>query len=198
MQAALLAALIGCDQGPPEGPPAAEPPLLVPSKSPRVKFKGGRRLGTDLSRALGLPPDGLCQELGQYDCINDAHRIALGGIEPYQLRFNRPLETIPVTSLMAVERVVLSACGRAVTRDLEQPAEARIFGPLAGDHEPEARLRVAASLYRRLLGRDAASSETEALLSFFDEVAKTSPEPERDWAVLACFAVGTSVEALFY
>lgn len=186
----LLVLLLGCDAA---SEPAPDPQItaVVASKDPRLKFKGGRRLGIALGRALGLEPNELCRELGEFDCIEDAHRIALGGVEPYQLRFNRPLRTLPVTSLMAVERVVLSACTTAIGRDAS-------FEGRSPDTNKEELRPVVESFYRRLLQREVEAIEAKALLDFFDEVRAGSADPVRDWAVLACFAIGTSVEALFY
>lgn len=179
-------ALCGCE---PEAAPAPQLQEVIASKDPRVKFKGGRRLGIMLSNALGLPANELCRELGTFDCIEDAHRIALGGVEPYQLRFNRPLRTLPVTSLMAVERVVLSACATATGRDQSLVGRPQTTGK-------EELRAVVESLYRRLLQREVTEVEAEKLLNFYDEIE--SADPVHDWAVLACFAIGTSVEALFY
>lgn len=186
----FLVLLFGCDSNLESQPDPTIAPVIA-SKDPRVKFKGGRRLGIALSRGLGLEPSEICSELGTYDCIENAHRIALGGVEPYQLRFNRPLRTLPVTSLMAVERVVLSACTTATARDPSLNGRAR------GTPKEELRV-VVESLYSRLLQREASAAEAKALLDFFDEVQPNSSDPVHDWAVLACFAVGTSVEALFY
>jgi hypothetical protein len=179
----------GCDE--PDEPQIPEATVLIRSQAPHLKFKGGRRLGLALGRALGLEPGEICQELGTYDCIEDAHRIALGGVEPYLLRFNRPLHTLPVTSLQAVERVVLSACGKAMERD-------QSLAGLTAESTKEELRPVVESFYHRLLQRDVSEAEAIALLGFFDEVKATSDEPVREWAVLSCFAVGTSVEALFY
>ena len=63
------------------------------SRQARVKYKSGARYANDLAEALDLSRDAVCRELGRYDCVDEVHRIVLGGVEPYTLgvrsRFHR-------------------------------------------------------------------------------------------------------------
>ena len=170
-------------------------PVVVPdpaSRHPQVLAKTGEMYSQDLATALALPRDQVCKELGSYDCARVAHRIALGGVEPYVLRIDQPLNVTPVSAPLAVDRIALSACGARAEADFTAPGAAVIFGALAqgGSDGPALAVR---SLYDRLLGRDPDPSELSALLEL--NVAPASP---REFAVLACFVVATSLENLFY
>ncbi|MEO1337183.1 MAG: hypothetical protein AAFV29_16190 [Myxococcota bacterium] len=180
----------------------ASDPVVVSSLRPRVQFKGQRRWGADLSQALGLRRHELCRELSRYDCLDDVHRIALGGVEPYALGIDEPLAVLPVTAAIAVDRVALQACMQRVDRDLDPRSDdALIFGALRGGDSPSRRVRedVSAALYRRLLSRDARAEEVAALADFWTEVeVEGVAEPIREWATMTCFAVASSIESLFY
>lgn len=191
-------------------PPAPEPEVsepeapqgIIASHKARVKFKGGEVMLRDLATALDLPRDRACGELGRYDCIQEVHGIALGGVEPYNQGINTPLEVMPVTSAIAADRVALGACTRRVKLDFDAPAEAVIFGAIAnGPGAPDAAAlgETAKALYDRILRRDATDAEVAALVGFHAEVAaETGDDGRRRWAQLACFSVATTLEALFY
>lgn len=186
----------------PDMPPKPKTPTLLPSSRPRVNFKGGRRLGNDLSRALELPRAELCKELSSYDCVEQVHQITLGGVEPYRLGINDPVPVAPVTAPIAVDRIALQACDRRAELDLSADAQsALIFGSLLVDApEPskEALGQAVDKLYDRLLQRDATDDERRALVDFWSKTKARSAEPARDWATLSCFMIATSLEALFY
>lgn len=195
--------LLGCSDGgtveqPSEpGPEEVVETQVAPSTKARVKFKGPR-WATDLSRALEL--DQVCTELGRLDCVKDVHLIALGGTEPYRLGVQVPLPIAPVAAGNAADRVALSACITRADADFEAPDEAVVFGALArssglADEDLPA---VVSELYDRLLLRDPQADEVAALVDFANEVRADSDNPARDWAILSCFAVASSVEALFY
>lgn len=190
-----------------ESPTAAEPPVysnaLVPSRKARVKFKGGQRYATDLAAALEVPRSALCNELGQFDCVETVHRIALGGVDPYVKGVLEPLATSPVTAAIAVDRVALSACAVRVDADFAEPEAAVLFGALAGAEPgstpPEVLKTTAADLVDRLLRRDATPDEIAALIELHDTVLAEGVEaPRQVWARLGCFSVATMLEALFY
>lgn len=202
----LLAALtVACSDGgtvesaAPE--PTPEPPpvetQVSPSKKARVKFKGPR-WATDLSRALEL--DQICTELGRLDCVKDVHLIALGGTEPYRLGVREPLAVAPIAGGNAVDRVALNACVARVDADFEKPDDALFFGALAQSSglADEDLAPAAEKLYDRLLLRDAQVDEVAALVAFAEDVRADSDNPARDWAILSCFAVASSLESLFY
>ena len=177
---------------------------LVPSLKSRVKFKGATRIGTDLSRALSLPGDALCNELGLYNCLS-VHQIVLGGMEPYRLGINRPLPKAGLTAPIAADRIALAACAERARLELESEAM-----PILFEQKPDAgetpsltwRNAVINELYKRILSRDAEAAEQMMLTAFFDEVVlehgESSDEALRDWLTLSCFSIATTLEALFY
>lgn len=214
---ALLAGLLllaGCEDDAPAKPKAKKPQTtdsaVVPSKQPRVRAKGGARYAADLAVALGLPRDQLCKELGSLDCVDDVHRIVLGGVEPYDLGIYQPLAVSPMTAPIAVDRVALSACARAARRDVQQRDAAVFLRDIAAGQALSAadREAVAKRIYDRLLLRDAEAFEVEALVGLHDDVvaelaaAQTTTtaagDADEQWLTLACFAVASGTEALFY
>ena len=164
----------------------------VTSRHPNVLAKNGEVLHRDLAAALELPREEVCRELGLYDCAKTAHRIVLGGTEPYGLRVDEPLPVAPVTAPIAVDRVALQACGRRVAKDFDAPTEARVFGPLAR-REANGRDAAVTALYARLLAREPEPRERELVLRLGD-----APATDREFAVLACFTVSTTLEFLFF
>lgn len=197
----------GCADDAPVGPSKTPPdPTTEPgppaSPTPRVRFKGPKRLALELARILDLDESDVCTELGQYDCFA-VHNVSLGGADPFGVALYSPSETSTATTPIAVERVVLAGCIERAARDLETPASAVIFkdvvtsgGELDVDSDA---VRVAIdSLYTRSMQRHASDSEVSHLLSLYADVAAESPSPARDWASLSCFAVLTSLETLFY
>jgi hypothetical protein len=159
---------------------------------------------------LGLPRDQLCRELGVQDCVDQTHRVVLGGVEPYDLGIYNPLAVAPMTAPIAADRVALAACGAAARRDVTKPADAVFFAglqPLAGLTDAQRR-QVAERLYDRLLLRDAEAFEVDALVGLHGDVVAelaaagttttAAGGADEQWLTLSCFAVATSLEALFY
>jgi hypothetical protein len=193
---------IGCSSstGEPNQGGADDP---LESAKARVKFKEQGRYVRDLAAALDLPRDEVCNELGLYDCYDVAHRITLGGVEPYRRGIRDPLPVAPVTAPIAVDRVALSACSTRVDRDFESPSNASMFRQLAEVGATEATLETSArTIYDRVLRRDATRGEVDSLVAFYDETVEaldgTDQEPAREWAIASCFAVATTLEGLFY
>lgn len=151
------------------------------SRAPRARFIGGARYAQRLARGLELEGGALCLELGVLDCV-EAHRIALGGVDAYRLGIREPLDPLPNTAPMIVDRIALSACTDRAQRDEEEPA-ARVL--------PESRDARLEALFVRLLGRT--PTEAEAV------IWREAPgEPGVLGATLDCYAVATLEEALFY
>lgn len=187
----------GASEAPPPGSPSDPAPPSIPevdvqSRSPSLKRKDGEQLTLDLALALELDRDEVCRELGRYDCARDAHRIVLGGVEPYQLRIDRPLPAVGVSAPLAVERVALSACSARARADFAPGATPVVFGPLV-EGRTGGRGEVVDALYERLLGR-APDSEERTMLSEWTEPGLT----DAHFATLACFVVATTLEQLFY
>ncbi len=200
----LSFAIFGCEPGAPQGggdnhdagsspPPgdAGSAAVDYRSRAPALKRKDGEQLSRDLAQALEIGRNEVCLELGQYDCAEEAHKISLGGVEPYRLRIDEPLPGVGVAGPIAVERVALSACGLRARKDFEGPEPPVVFGPLGS--AGGSRAAVVDDLYERLLGR-APDPEERAMLSEWTAPGMT----DRDFAVLACFVVATSLEHLFY
>jgi len=169
------------------------------SSDPRIKFKDGARYLRDLSTALQIPRESICKELGQYDCYTDAFRIVLGGVEPYGNAIVEPLETASLTTPIALDRVALRVCTERVAEDVKNPTEAVLFLP--GPPSKKWKQTTAVRMYDKLLQRDARKDEINRLLDFYDAVAaegRPAAETARDWTVLGCFSVASSLESVFY
>lgn len=179
----------------PGGPsPDAGSAVDPTSRAPQLQRKTGGVLARDLAQALELPRDAVCRELGIHDCAEVAHRIVLGGVEPYVLRVDEPIPGTAVSAPIAADRLALAACGERARRDFERPGEAVLFGALARGGDPaSARADAVGGLYRRLLAREPDPSERAAL-----EQLAAGPATDQDFAVLACFTIATTLEHLFY
>jgi hypothetical protein len=198
--------LTGPDQGPSPSDGSDDPSLaLSPSKEAILRFKGGKLFATTLSKGLEIPRPELCLELGRYDCVDAVHNITLGGVEPYRIGVNEPLSATAVTTPLAVERVAFAACEKRVRRDFDAPDQAKIFGSLVELEGPldgpasERVDRMTTLLYRRLLLRNPEPGELADFRTFYEDVRKAgSPELRRDFAILSCVAIATTMESLFY
>ncbi len=166
------------------------------SRINRVQPRSGEVWARDLGHALGLQPWELCAELGTRDCVEEAHRITLGGVEPATLGIDAPLPEPSVSAPMAADRVAISACGERYARDKAGPAV--IFGPVLERDNRWRREEVGAALVLRMLGRPATEAELDALEALYDTIKDQADDPVRSWAVGACVVVTTSTEALFY
>ncbi|MEO1229151.1 MAG: hypothetical protein AAFZ18_09615, partial [Myxococcota bacterium] len=151
--------------------------VVTRSASPALKRKTGTQLTSDLAQALELPREAVCAELGLYRC-EEAHRIVLGGVEPYSLRIDRPLGGVPVSAPIATDRLALSACGARVEADFT--SDPVLFGPLVSG-SPDGRALVVDALYDRFLGRAPTATERAELSAFAPDAS------DREFAQLACF-----------
>jgi hypothetical protein len=170
---------------------------LTKSTRARLLWKRNVALEKDIARALELAPDEVCNELGAASCTREVHHVALGGAAPFSLGLHKALPAPMLSTAVVVDRVVLSACSNRVAEDVEGPAV--VFtaidlrderAPAAGD---EAFEQTVAALYRRFLSRDPTDEEVSVL----GELA-LEPMTAREFAVLACYAVGSTTEFLFY
>ena len=73
------------------------------SQNPRARFKGVERISKEFSRILEMPENELCEELGQYSCLGQVHRITLGGVEPYRANIYTPVEGTAMTAPVAID-----------------------------------------------------------------------------------------------
>jgi hypothetical protein len=167
------------------------------SERAHVRFKKQQLLENDLASALELTPAELCQEFESLSCINEVHHLALGGVDAYKNSIFHGIEESLPTTPIAMERIVLNACGERVKRDFSGggviftnlPAKVTDTKVLAGS---------IGTLFERALRRPASADEVKTLQGFYDEVAKTTANATETWATLACYMVLTSVEAVFY
>jgi hypothetical protein len=175
---------------------------VAPSRLARVKYKSGALYANDLAAALDLERDAVCRELGRYDCVDEVHRIVLGGVEPYTLGVHEPLPLNGVTTPIAQDRVALAACTERIERDLE--ASKPVFlRKIDVDAPTPAQLEATAKrFYDRILRRAATPAEASALVQFYstvtDEPGESRATATRDWAILSCFMVATTLESIFY
>lgn len=189
---------------------------LAASRQARVKYKSGARYANDLAAALDLQRDAVCRELGRYDCVDEVHRIVLGGVEPYTLGVREPLPSIGVTAPIAQDRVALAACTERIERDLaavyrvppDAAAEPLFLTAVDVDAPTPGQLEATAGrFYDRILRRAATPDEVSALAQFHSTVTDEPGESggtvtratvTRDWAILSCFMVATTLENIFY
>ena len=192
---------LACD-GPPvdssgdvprELPPVESEPF-APAARADLRMKRWRQISLDLQGALELGPDDVCRETDLYDCF-DLHAVPMGGLSRDNGIYDAS-EGVGVTTGLAVERVVLQACWRRV--ELDRGEDPVVFDIDLDDDRLSTgdRRDQAATLYQRMLGRDPLDAERDLLVDFHDSVVEDGTNA--DWAVLSCFVVGTSSEALFY
>jgi hypothetical protein len=175
-------------------------PELKRAQRGELQWKRNAALQRDLMRALELPEDAVCNELGRGSCTREIHHISLGGADPLQIGLYDPLPDTLVSTPIVLDRVVMSACASRANLDGAGPPvvftdlDLAAAAPAADD---EATLATITGLYRRLLSRDPEPHELTTLGALtVDDDGK--PVSARDFAVLTCFAIGTSTEFLFF
>lgn len=193
---------------PPPGtePDSGPPPVVSKSTRNNLRFKGPERLTADYAAALELPPDQLCNELGQYSCAESVHTVTLGGVDPYQSGFYEPLPFTGVTTPIAVDRMALAGCSRRVALDVATPSQAVLFQDVTLDAQGRlvdregTAVRAAINvLYQRGLQRDAQAAELDSWVQLAADIESSiSPQPGRDWMTAVCFAVLSSAESVFF
>ena len=189
----IVFALVAC--GDPEIP--TPPPVDAEACAPPVMWKRTTALVDDVYAALSLDPS-TCVEAGAATCVQ-AHKVALGEAEPFMKTLYQRPKTPLATTPLAFERVVVRACAERV--ELDRAGEPVVFAALdfsAAAVEPtgSGTEAVVAELYRRFHGREPTAREVLAIQWLaVDEAGRRAPA---DFALLACIAVGSSVESLFY
>jgi len=201
---ALAALFVGCpsEDAPVETPPTAPVYDLGEPTSVKadLKMKRWRQLQLDLEGALELPPDDVCNETGLYDC-RILHNVPLGGVSIENGLF-RPIDALSATTGLAVERFVMQACATRAVRDAQAIAAGET--PLLFALEPDGTTLdretadpIITSLYRRLLARDPLPDELDAVYATHSGIVEDGGRT-LEWAWMACFAIGTTTEALLY
>jgi hypothetical protein len=176
------------------------PAELQRAQRGELQWKRNVALQRDLMRALELPEDGVCDELGRGSCTREIHHILLGGADPLRIGLYEPLPDTLVSTPIVLDRVVMSACVHRV--DLDAAGAPVVFtgldlGAAAPSPDDEAFTATVTALYRRLLSRDPAPEELSALAALAVDDAG-QPVAARDFAAMTCFAIGTSSEFLFF
>lgn len=207
--------LSACPAPSPSGPDAGTPPAdsgtgstgeVAPSSRNNLRFKNPEQLTAHFASALSLPPEQVCNELGQYPCTMYVHNVALGGVEPYDVGLYEPLRSTGVTTPIVIDRVALAACLRRVSLDVATPGEAVLFKGLELDAQGRLANREGApvrdaitALYQRALLRDPTQAEVGTLSQLATQLESTgSQTPGRDWMTASCFAVLSSAESVFF
>jgi outer membrane murein-binding lipoprotein Lpp len=200
-----LVLLAGCGSGDDIIAPddeVGEDPALEVSRDPDVQWKRAAAVERDLMRALELSSEQLCREVGVAPCVSQVHLVALGGHDPYGLGLYESLAAPLATTPIALDRVVLSGCAARADLDRDAGNAAVVFTGFdlaavtpAGD-DPRVAAMVT-ELYHRLLAREPLVAEIETLGELtIDDAGE--PIGGRDFAVLACYAIATTTEFLFF
>lgn len=179
------------------GPEAVADEPLTKSTRARLLWKRNVALEKDIVRALELEPDEVCNELGTASCTREVHHVALGGAAPFTLGLHKALPTPMLSTAVVVDRVLLSACSNRVAKDVDGPPVVFTAIDLSDERAPaagdEAFDKTVTALYRRFLSRDPTDEE----VSVFGDLV-TEPMTAQEFAILACYAVGSTTEFLFY
>lgn len=178
----------------------APPPFQV-SPAPSLVWKRQAALGRDLGRALQLPADELCNELGGAPCA-EVHEVSLGGNDPYQIGLYEPVENPLASTPVVIDRFVLGACSAAAERDQAGPAlvftDLDLSAPDVGADGVRASAEAqVGALYRALLSRDAQPEEVAIVMELTQD-ASGAPVSALDFAKASCFTIATTTEFLFY
>jgi|GEM_PF-929738 len=204
----LFSVLVACIEAPapPPGPPVIDDPLagIAASTKNELLWRRARAVQTGLAQALAIPAEDVCRELDRYSCVDLVHQVQLGGNEPFAQGLYEPLRAPSTTTALSFDRVALSACSAAVEIDAERPAPVIFRGhpltdePLrdSDDDAVGARL-LGATLVQRLHAREPQPRELDALLPLLVD-DDGAPVSGRTFAKLACFAVASTTESLFY
>ncbi len=181
--------------------------VFAVSSKAQVRFKRSDRLANDITLGLGLSLATVCNELGQYSCTSLVHPLALGGVDAYNIGLYEPVPFTGLTTPIVVDRIALSACTQRVSLDLATPAAAQMFkgisfdasGKLTDVNSPAVRASLEL-LYKQMLMRSPTDAEVGHLKQLYADILAlpNKPEPGKTWLTLSCFAVVSSVEAVFY
>lgn len=169
-----------------------------------VKRKRSHLIRNSLSKVLALDSKSMCLELGTLPCVDVVHKVSLGGMNAYGNAQYRNPERADVTSPIALDRVVLSACGMRAGLDLQSPEQAVIFRDikLSIDQRLVDNAAVAesiANLYRRAFQREPTQYEINSLKDLYIKIYDEQPTAAvKNWMTLSCYAVLTSLENAFY
>ena len=186
----------------------------VPSPKNIVHRKRADVLRNILYKALDLPDKrAVCTELGKkkLQCADVVHRVSLGRMEPYNNSQYQHPDGVSITSPLAFDRLILTACSQralmdaATSRDnVLSDKEAIIFksvkltndGRLVQNEAIDAAI---VRLYQRGLARDPTPFEVQTIKDMYEEIFKENRIGSAiNWMKLSCFVVFSSIEGAFY
>lgn len=184
--------------------PVDEGPGFEISSKADLRWKRATPLKNDLMVGLGLNELEVCSELGLDGlCFSLIHLVPLGANDPVKAAMYKPVSEPGATAPLALDRVVLSACGTRADLDATAPAGSRVvwreidLEATALDPNDVAIANDVQGLYRRLLARNPTAEETALVASLAEDV-NGEPVSPRDFAKMACYAVATTSEFLFH
>lgn len=169
--------------------PASEAPAPEP-----LQWRRTAAFVADIHGALELDASTGCRELDQVPCA-DVHLVGLGGNDVFGAGQYQPVARPLATTPLVVDRFVLGACANRVT--LDSSSEARVFTELdlaASTVAPNdaAVTATVQELYRRLLRRNPTQAEVDEVRTLAEGTSA------KDFALAACFAIGTSTETVLF
>lgn len=187
-------------------PPDMAPDMPIPveadfkiSTRPGLVWKRRDALTLDLSRALSLPADQLCNELGTAPCAA-VHQVSLGANEPFLLGMYLPVGSPLATTPAVVDRMVLASCASAAKASQEGSAavfEAIDWASATAPADAGALDAHTTELYQRFLSRDPSPAELTVARELAVD-AEGQPLATEDYATLTCYAVGSLTEFVMY
>ena len=178
------------------------------SQRNRIRFKGVYRLENDFGQMLDLSPGDICNELERFSCFSFVHAITLGGVEAYEANIYKALGSTAATAPLSIERIALHACTKRYDTDVNDRANAILFGDLQTNADASQLADVNGQdvadtitrIFKRILLRLPTMEELELFRQMYRDItaAADAVKPAREWAILSCFVAMTSIESLFY
>lgn len=161
-----------------------------------VIWKRYRAMENGMMRAMGLNKEQLCNELGQFSCVDRIHLFNLGGNDPFVAAQGKRASDPTILTPVAMERLAMHACVNRLELDKAAGSEqALVFKGFAINADPmpaDAIGPLVTELYRRILARDPSPEE----LGKMGEFAQQGIGSEQ-FAKSACFVIATLYENIF-
>lgn len=174
-----------------EPPETCAPTAEAPAPEP-LHWRRHAAFVADVHAGLALDATTGCRELDRVAC-GDVHLVALGGNDVFGAGQYEPVSRPLATTPLVVDRFVLGACSNRVALDAEgAPVVFSALDLSASAVGTEEARDTARDLFRRLLRRDATNAELSEIAALAEDTSA------RDFAIAACFAIGTTSEAVLY
>ena len=160
-------------------------------------WKRSSALENSIMDALDLKAEEICNELGQYNCINKVYLAEFGGNDAIEKSQYVRLEKPSFVTSIALERVALSACLKKVEKEKTVKSLFKHYDiddkKIDYNTQKESVDKQNEYLYRRFYARDPLPEELAELGTLADGNVTTT-----EYATLTCFALLSSSEFLFY